>query len=433
MTEQATVSRKATYAWALYDWGNSAFATTVMAGFFPVFFKQYWSAGADVSTSTLQLGMANSLASLLIVLLAPALGAIADQGGVRKRFLYAFTLLGIGATAALYWVVQGAWLTAAVLFVLATVGFAASLIFYDALIVAVARPHEFDRASALGFALGYLGGGLLFAINVTMTLKPQWFGLADAAVAVQVSFLTVALWWGLFTLPLARYVPEPPATGVGGWRAVGGGFRQLRDTLREVRRVKEVFIFLLAYWCYIDGVDTIVRMAVDYGLALGFPAESLIVALLITQFVGFPSAVVFGRIGERFGPKAGIYMAIMVYVGVVLWASRMDSVTEFYVLAVVIGLVQGGIQSLSRSLYARLIPADKSAEFFGFYNMLGKFAAVLGPVMVGWASVATGSPRLSLLSLLLLFGLGAFFLHRLDVTEGMRRARELEEVRKLSA
>lgn len=424
--ERRAENKKSVYAWALYDWGNSAFATTVMAGFFPLFFKQYWSAGSDATESTFQLGVANSLASLLIIFIAPALGAIADQGRARKGFLYAFTALGIGMTGGLYFVAQGQWLLAALLYVGASIGFFASLIFYDALIVAVTTPARYDRVSALGFALGYLGGGLLFAVNVAMTLQPHWFGLADAATAVRVSFLTVAVWWALFTLPLAWWVPEPPGNGRGGVAAVTGGFRQLRDTFREIRRLRHVALFLLAYWCYIDAVDTIIRMAVDYGLAIGLAAESLIVALLITQFVGFPAAVVFGRLGERYGPKVGIYVAIAVYCLVVLWATRMESEAEFYILAVVIGLVQGGIQSLSRSLYARLIPADKSAEFFGFYNMLGKFAAVVGPIMVGWVSLASGEPRLSLLSLLILFALGAWFLSRVDMNRGMRVARELE-------
>ncbi|MEW6645782.1 MAG: MFS transporter [Pseudomonadota bacterium] len=417
---------KSVISWALYDWGNSAFATTVMAGFFPLFFKQYWSAGSDVTASTFQLGLANSLASLLIIFIAPALGAIADQGGARKGFLYACTLLGAGMTGGLYFVAQGEWLLAALLYVGGSSGFFASLIFYDALLMAVTTPERYDRVSALGFALGYLGGGLLFALNVAMTLQPHWFGLPDAAAAVRVSFLTVALWWVLFTLPLAFWVPEPPGGGRRGLAAVADGFRQLRATFHEVRRLRHIGLFLLGYWCYIDAVDTIIRMAVDYGLAIGLPAESLIVALLITQFVGFPAAVLFGRLGERLGPRTGIYIAIVVYCLVVLWAARMETAAEFYLLAVVIGLVQGGIQSLSRSLYARLIPADKSAEFFGFYNMLGKFAAVIGPILVGWVSLATGEPRLSLLSLLVLFALGAWFLSRVNIEQGARMARELE-------
>lgn len=401
------------YAWALYDWANSAFATTVMAGFFPVFFKQYWSAGADVTESTFWLGVANSGSSLIVVLFAPLLGAIADRGGARMRFLGAFALLGVVPTAGLYFVSQGDWTTASVLYVLATVGFAGSLIFYDALLLDVANDSNFDAVSALGFALGYLGGGLLFALNVAMTLAPGVFGLADAAEAVRWSFVTVAVWWLVFSVPMFLLVRERKAHVTQG--AVRAGLLQLLATVRQVGALRPVALFLVAYWFYIDGVDTIIRMAVDYGLALGFSSDSLIVALLLVQFVGFPAALVFGRLGARHGPKRGIYLALMVYTGVVIWATQMQAEWEFYLLALVIGLVQGGVQSLSRSLYARLIPAEQSAEFFGFFNIMGKFAAILGPFLVGWTSLATGNPRLSLLVLLVLFGLGAFFLRQVPM------------------
>ncbi len=413
-------------AWSLYDWGNSAFATTVMAGFFPVFFKQYWSVGVEVEKSTFHLGLANSLASLVIVLLAPILGAIADSSSRRKRFLIFFAFLGVCMTALMPLVAQGQWQWAMLFYVVATIGFSGSVTFYDSLIIFITEPSRYDIVSALGFAMGYLGGGLLFAVNVWMTLDPAMFGLADAAEAVKLSFVMVALWWALFTVPLVLWVTEPAGEGPGYVAAIRGGFVQLRETFREIRALRVVFLFLLGYWCYIDGVDTIVRMAVDYGLSLGFSSDSLIVALLITQFIGFPAAIAFGYLGNRIGPKNGIYIAIAVYTVIVLWASRMDTEQEFYGLAIVIGLVQGGIQSLSRSLYARIIPPEKTAEFFGFYNMLGKFAAVLGPVMVGWAGLASGSPRIGILTLLILFGLGAFFLSRVDLDEGRRRAAALE-------
>jgi len=422
----ASITNRTVLAWTLYDWGNSAFATTVMAGFFPIFFKQYWSAGVEVTESTFYLGLANSIAGLVIVLLAPILGAIADRASHRKRFLIFFAFLGICMTALLPLAAKGEWAWAALFYVAATLGFSGSISFYDSLIVFVTEPERFDKVSALGYAMGYLGGGLLFAVNVAMTLKPALFGLADAAEAVKLSFFSVALWWALFTVPLALWVHEPESKGVGTLGAVRQGLLQLRDTFHEIRKLRVVFLFLLGYWCYIDGVDTIVRMAVDYGLSIGFSSDSLIVALLITQFVGFPAAIGFGYLGNWLGAKAGIYIAIAVYAAIVLWASRMESEVEFYGLAIGIGLVQGGIQSLSRSLYARIIPTDKSAEFFGFYNMLGKFAVVLGPIMVGWAGVASGSPRLGILTLLLLFALGAFFLSRVDLAEGEKRALEME-------
>jgi len=422
----ALIKDRKVLAWTLYDWGNSAFATTVMAGFFPVFFKQYWSAGVEVTDSTFYLGIANSIASLIIVLLAPVLGAIADSGSHRKRFLFFFAFLGVCMTALLPLVAKGEWPLAVLLYVVAALGFSGSISFYDSLIIFVTEPSRYDQVSALGYAMGYLGGGLLFALNVAMTLKPELFGLADAAEAVKLSFFTVALWWALFTVPMALWVTEPDGRGISMGGAIRGGFRQLFDTFQEIRALRVVFLFLLGYWCYIDGVDTIVRMSVDYGLSIGLSPDSLIVALLITQFVGFPAAIAFGYLGKRLGPKSGIYIAIGVYSAIVIWASRMESEAEFYGLAIGIGLVQGGIQSLSRSLYARIIPSDKSAEFFGFYNMLGKFAAVIGPVMVGWVGALSGSPRIGILTLLILFALGAFFLSRVNLEEGERRAEELE-------
>ncbi len=386
-----------------------------MAGFFPLFFKQYWNAGVPATESTLRLGIANSAASLIVVLLAPVIGAIADQGGLRKRFLGAFASLGILTTGALLLVSQDSWVLAAALYVLGIIGFSGGNVFYDALLMVVAEPEKRDRVSALGFALGYLGGGLLFAANVYMTLDPQMFGFDDAGEAVRYSFLSVAVWWAIFSVPLLIAVPEPRGRSKAGFtEVVRGGFTQLAATLRHLRSVRNAFRFLLAYWLYIDGVDTIVRMAVDYGLALGFDSNSLIVALLIVQFVGFPAAIVFGRLGERMGAKAGIQIAIVVYLVVTVYAKYMDTITEFYGLAVIIALVQGGIQALSRSLYSRLIPKERSGEFFGFYNMLGKFAAVIGPLLVGWVGVLTGDPSLGILSVAVLFILGGWLLRGVE-------------------
>ena len=419
----AAPNRRTLYAWAFYDWANSAFATTVMAGFFPLFFKQYWNSGVADTLSTFRLGMANSAASLVVVLLAPLLGAIADHMDKRKGFLLLFAALGIVMTGALHFVAAGDWQLAAICYALAVLGFSGGNLFYDALLTFVARPAQFDRVSALGFALGYLGGGILFAVNVLMVLHPDWFGLADKSAAVRVSFLSVAVWWALFSIPLFVFVHEPAAARPTRLRgALLQGFGQLRRTLREIGRLPQTFLFLLAYWLYIDGVDTIIRMAVDYGLSLNFPANSLITALLITQFVGFPAAIAFGRIGDRIGARRGILLALGVYVAVTTWGAFMSQVWEFYLLAAVIGLVQGGVQSLSRSLFARLIPPRRSAEFFGFYNMLGKFAAVLGPALMGWIGVLSGSPRLGILSVLVLFLLGAILLIRVDLERGMRDA-----------
>lgn len=418
-------------AWAIYDWANSAFATTVMAGFFPLFFKQYWSAGLESTESTFHLGAGNAVASLLIVLTAPLLGAIADQGSLRKRFLFLFALIGIVATAALSGVGKGEWLAAMMFFVVATIGFMGANVFYDALLVTVAEEEDWDVVSALGFALGYLGGGILFAINVAMFSSPEFFGLIDGAEAVQLSFITVAVWWLLFSMPLMLLVKEPKLpTTVSGLAVARAGYVQLIETFNHIRKLRIVFIFLLAYWMYIDGVDTIVRMAVDYGLSIGLEQEHLITALLITQFVGFPAALGFGMIAKKMGSggegaKRGILLAIGVYIVATIGAFFMDTSQEFYALAVTIGLVQGGVQALSRSLYARLIPSSKSAEFFGFYNMLGKFAAVVGPLMVGVVSIASGDHRLGILSIIILFIAGAWLLLKIDVVAGEKASKEL--------
>jgi Permeases of the major facilitator superfamily len=419
--------RKKVLSWALYDWANSAFATAVMAGFFPLFFKQYWSTGQEPTTSTLRLGLANALASAFIMLIAPVIGAIADHGNAKKKFLLFFALLGITMTSALYFIAQGAWMIAAALYVAAVIGFFGANVFYDSLIVHVAQGRRLDTVSALGFGLGYLGGGLLFSLCVIMTLKPHLFGLADMSQAVRISFLLVATWWAVFSIPIFLFVREPVrAKGGGAWSAVRSGLRELYATLHEIRTLKVVALFLIGYWLYIDGVDTVISMAVDYGLSLGLAANSLITALLITQFVGFPAALLFGKLGERMGAKRGILLAIGVYMITTVFGFFMTSEAEFYGLAVTIGLVQGGIQALSRSLYARIIPQTKSGEFFGFYNMLGKFAAVIGPLLMGLAGVLTGNPRYAILSLIVLFGTGAAFLFFVDEDEGKRAARQLE-------
>jgi len=403
-----------TRGWIIYDWAISAFSTTVMAGFFPIFFKQYWCAGVDATVSTFRLGAANSTASLTVALLAPLLGAIADAGGNRRRFLLAFAALGVVMTAGLFLVAEGAWVAAAAIYLLAVVGFSGSNVFYDALLVSVAPPGREDRISTLGFAIGYLGGGLLFALNVLMTLKPGWFGLADAAQAVRASFLTVALWWAVFSIPLAMWVRERASgsPAVSDWRE---GFRALADTFREIHGLKPVFIFLLAYWIYIDGVHTIVRMAVDYGLSIGFDTNSLISALLLVQFVGFPASLAFGALAGRISARGAILVGVAVYVLICAWGARMQEAWEFYVLAGMIGLVQGGVTSLSRSLYATLIPRERSAQFFGFYNTVGRFSAVIGPLLMGWVSIATGSHRASMMAVSLMFVVGGFILTRVPI------------------
>jgi UMF1 family MFS transporter len=265
--------------------------------------------------------------------------------------------------------------------------------------------------SSYGYALGYLGGGLLFALNVLAVVNPAWFGLPDAASAVRISFLSVAAWWLVFSIPLLREVREQPASQrVPIGRAVREGLRQLVETVRHILGYRELTLFLLAYWLYIDGVNTVIKMAVDFGLSLGLPASSLLAALLLTQFVAFPAALAFGWLGDRIGAKRGILIGLAVYALATLAAFGLDTVVEFYALAVVVGLVQGGVQALSRSYFGRLVPAGRNAEFFGFYNMVGKFATVFGPLLVGAVALWSGSSRASIASLVVLFVAGGILL-----------------------
>ncbi len=438
-------NRKAVWGWALYDWGNSAFATTVMAGFFPVFFKQYWSVGTDVNESTAILGFGNSAASLLVALMAPLLGAIADRGSSKKKFLTFFAYLGVLMTGALFFVGKGQWQWAIFFYAMGAIGFAGGNIFYDSLLPSVAGEKKLDSVSSFGFALGYLGGGLLFLVNVLMTLMPAKFGLPDAAAAVRYSFLSVALWWGLFAIFTLVWVEEPTGTGKEkGPNVITAGLRRFARTLGQLRQMKTLLLFLIAYWFYIDGVDTIIRMAVDYGMSLGFEANSLIVALLIVQFIGFPFALLFGWLGQNWGVKKSIYLTLVIYIGVTVWATFLSRKIEFYLLAVAIATVQGGVQALSRSWYARMIPENRAAEFYGFYNMLGKFAAIIGPALMGivgltarrllmpvspteaqMQAVGQLATRWSMASVIVLFVIGMVLLYFVDEEKGKKEAAAL--------
>jgi len=416
-------NKRAVWSWAFYDWGNSAYSTTVMAGFFPLFFKEYWADPHNPNQSTFYLGMANSIASIVVASLAPLLGSIADQGSAKKKFLIFFAFLGVIMTGGLWMVSQGNWQMAVLFYVIATIGFASGNVFYDSLLPGLASEERVDIVSSLGFGLGYLGGGLLFLVNVFMYLKPEIFGISDGATAIKLSFLSVAVWWAVFTIPLILFVPEPKNyDAVDIKNAIQMGWIQLIQTFDEIRNMKVVGTFLLAYFFYIDGVDTIIKMAVDYGMSLNFSGESLIIALLIVQFVAFPAALIYGQLSSKVGIKTAIMIGIIAYSFITFLGYFITKAWHFYVLAILIGLFQGGIQALSRSLYTRIIPAEKSAEFFGFYNMLGKFAAIIGPALMGTISLVTGSARLGILSILLLFILGAFFLNKVDLDEGKRLA-----------
>ncbi len=417
------------YSWAMYDWANSAYATTVMAGFFPLFFKSYFSTESDVITSTAHLGMANSLSSMIIVLLAPFLGAIADAGGLKKRFLFLFTYLGVLMSGSLALVQQGEWELAAFVYVLGNIGFMGSNVFNDALLPGVAKERSLDYVSGLGFALGYLGGGILFALNVLMVQKPEFFGLSDMYGAVKASFASVAVWWALFSLPALLFVKEQrPKEQRKLGETVLAGYRQLLGTFKKIRHLKGLLLFLLAYWLYIDGVDTIIRMAVDYAMAIGFAPNALILALLLVQFIGFPATLLFAKLAQKYDTKKALFVAIGTYLVITLWASVMSEEHEFYMLAAMIGMVQGGIQALSRSYYARMIPREQAAEFFGFFNFLGRFATIFGPLLIGFVAVSTQSSRLGIASVAVFFVAGGLLLSRVDEEKTAREVRQaLEE------
>lgn len=415
--------RKQIISWSLYDWANSTFSTTVMAGFFPIFFQQYWSTASDVTVSTWYLGLANSLASIAVASLAPFLGAIADKASVKKRLLIFFAFIGIISTGALSMVGQGYWKIAAVFYVVASVGFMSANIFYDSLLPSVASKQKRDFVSSLGYSLGYIGGGILFLVNVAMYLKPQFFGIADAPSAIKLSFLTVAVWWAIFTLPILIFVKEKaPANDIGIIKSISAGWIQLLSTLKRIRELKVVTTFLIAYWLYIDGVDTIIRMSVDYGTSLGFTTSTLITLLLMVQFIAFPATLIYNWFAKQIGIKQAILIAIGGYICIAVIGSLVSKEWHFYIIATLIGCFQGGIQALSRSLYSRIIPSHNSAEFFGFYNMFGKFATIIGPPLMGYVAMATGNPRFGILAIILLFVLGGYFLLMVDVEEGERVA-----------
>lgn len=423
--------RRPVVAWALYDWGNSAFATTVMAGFFPVFYSAL-SSELSAERSQFWFNIALASASMLVAFSAPVLGAIADRGGSRKRFLATFAALGVLMTAALAWVHAGQWWVGLLLYGLGSIGFSGANVFYDSMLVDVARRKEYDMVSALGYAVGYIGGGLLFAINVLMATNPSLFGLPSPDAAVRASFISVAVWWAVFTLPLLWFVKETPTEDrAPGLQAVRSGVRQLAATAREIRSLKVLLLFLVGYWLYIDGVNTVIKTAVFFGdRVLGLPQEALVTALLVTQFVAFPAALAFGWLGERLGPKFTILLGLTVYVGALFYAWRwLSDAGDFYNLAIAIGLVQGGVQSLSRSLYARLIPVSKTAEFFGFFNMVGKFASILGPLLMAFTPLVVrgATERESILAVSLLFLVGGVLLSRVNVQAGAEAAELMEQ------
>jgi len=429
LLERLSLHRPELRAWVLYDWANSAFWATVIQ-IFPIYYLTVASAGIPGPVAQSRYAWATTLSMAVVAVLSPVLGAIADYAGVKKKMLAAFLILGVPATAAMYLAGRGDWVLASVVFVLANIGVAGTIVFYDSLLPHVARPQEIDRVSSAGFAMGYLGSGLLMALNLAWIQWPERFGIADQAAAMRLSFLSAAAWWALFSIPLFLRVSEPPRRLETGEplrvNPVREGFVRIAATFRELRRYRQAALMLLAFLIYNDGIGTIIRMAAPYGTELGLPPGALIGSLLLVQFVGIPCAYAFGWIASRIGAKRSIFVALAVYVGITFVAYSMTTMTQFLVLAVLVGMVMGGAQALSRSLFASLIPPHRSAEFFGFFGTFEKFAGIFGPALFATLVQATGSSRKAILAVMAFFLVGGALLAFVDVEKGRLAAREAE-------
>lgn len=410
-------------AWAFYDWANSAFLTTIVAAVFPVYYNNVAAKGLAPSRAAFIFSIGTTIALAISALLAPVLGAIADHRPYKKVFLGGFMLVGVVATMAMALVGEGDWALAIGLFMAANVAVSASIAFYDSLLPHIAAPHELDKVSSSGFALGYLGGGLLLLLNLAWILQPRLFGLPDAGVATRVAFFSVGVWWLVFSLPLMRRVPEPAIAG-GGAPTIGAATTRalgdLKQTFTHLRRYRQAFLMLLAFLIYNDGIGTIIRMASLYGAQLGIAETHLIGALLLVQFVGVPFAFVFGWLAGRIGAKRAIFLALAVYAGISVLGYFMQTAVHFYALAILVGTVQGGSQALSRSLFASMIPRERSSEFFGFFAVTERTAGILGPATFALAIALTGSSRGAILSVIAFFVIGALILSRVDVAQGRR-------------
>lgn len=429
LRRQLGLERPEALAWALYDWANSVFMTTVLQ-VFPIYFTQVAAASLPAAEGNRRFSIATTVGMLVIALMAPVLGAMADYGRLKKRMLALFVVLGALSTLGLAFVQRDQWALGALLFVLANVGASGSIVFNDSLLPHVAGPRELDRLASTAFALGYLSGGLLLALNVLWISHPAWFGLPDAWSAMRLSFASAALWWFVFSLPVLLRVPEPERRlspgEPAGLALVPAAFGRLRATFHALRPHREAFVFLLAFLVYSDGIGTIVRMGTMYGAELGIPTGSLILAVLMLQLVGVPCALAFGWLAGRIGPKRAILLSLAVYVLVTFVGYGMTTTTHFFVLALLIGLVQGGSQALSKSLFASLVPQHKTSEFFGFFGVFEKFGGVLGPALFAAVIGATGSGRGAILGLQVFFVVGALLLMGVDVEAGQRAARQSE-------
>ena len=426
-------------AWAMYDWAISSVQTTIMVAVFPIYFVEIARTTLPGSRATQALATANTIAALIAAVASPVLGAVSDYAGAKKRMLAGAMTVGIAAVAGMFFLHHGDATLALVLFVLALVGATLSVVFYEALLPHVARPDELDRVSSAGYAIGYLGGGILLALNLLWILEPAWFGLpagaglseAQATLPTRLALLSVAVWWLVFSLPLLRKVPEPThvieADETPSGMLLVAPFVRLAETFGALRGFKQAFLMLLAFMIYNDGIQTIQKMATAYGTEIGIGRSVLIGAILLVQFVGVPFAFLFGTLAARIGTKRAIFLGLFVYAGISVLGYFMRTATHFVILAILVATVQGGTQALSRSLFASLIPTYKSGEFFGFYSVFEKFASIFGPLLFAVTIAFTASSRNAILSVILFFIVGAALLARVQVAEGQRAARAADE------
>jgi len=430
LLRRLAIDRPEARAWAMYDWANSALVTTIVTAVFPVYYLSVAAATIPKEEALARYADTTTIALAAIALAAPLLGAIADVRASKKRFLAGFAFLGALSSAGLFLVESGDWIPALVLFGLANFGAAGSVVFYDALLPHVAREDEMDRLSTTGYALGYLGGGLLLAANIVWIRWPETFGLpAEGTLPTRLAFLSVAIWWALFTIPLLRRVPEPPMTLESDETRSQGSFRRsfvrLGETFRELRGHRQAFLMLLAFLVYNDGIQTVYRMAGIYAEWREIDTGVIIATILLVQFVGIPFAILFGHLAGRYDPKRMILVGLALYIGICAWAHGMSSEAEFVALGAMVGMVQGGCQGLSRSLFAGMVPKHKSAEFFGLFAVGEKFAGIFGPLVFGLV-LRNAEPQDAILSIVVFFVLGAALLAFVDVEAGKKSAAEAE-------
>ncbi|UOQ43535.1 MFS transporter [Halobacillus salinarum] len=419
------MKKKPVLSWMLYDFGNSAFATTIMAAVLPVFYYDVAAKGLKESLAASYWGYSQTIAVLIVAIIAPILGAVSDYTAAKKRFLMFFAFMGMIASVMLAFVGEGDYLLASLLMIIGTIGFSGANTFYDAFLPEVTNEDSIDKVSAGGYALGYIGGGVLLAINLLMILKYEWFGLSSSLAGTHMAFISVGIWWLIFSIPLFKNIIEEKKLKHKRTQSyVKIGFTRVSRTLKEMKQYKQLLLFLCAFWLYNDGISTIIKMATIYGRDIGIDSNSLIIALLITQFVGIPFAFLFGWLAKKITAKRALLLSLLIYLVIIALGYFMQTALHFYILAICVGFVQGGAQSLSRSIFGRMVPNDRHAEFYGFYGISSKFAAMFGPFAFAIVGQLTGSSRYGILSLVVFFVAGILLLYFVNVEKGVKDAKE---------